>query len=68
MTFIDKKLDVLIEGRRDDGILIGRSFRDAPEIDGLVFVSGKAKIGSIVPVTITGALGDYDLLGTIDRK
>jgi ribosomal protein S12 methylthiotransferase len=60
-SFVGKTLDVLIEGR-DKGIAIGRSYRDAPEIDGLVFVEGKAQIGEIVPVRITGAMA-YDLTG-----
>jgi ribosomal protein S12 methylthiotransferase len=60
-SFVGKTLDVLIEGR-DGNIAIGRSYRDAPEIDGLVFVEGNAKIGEIVPVRITGAMA-YDLTG-----
>ena len=59
--FIGKKLDVLIE-RQQDGLLIGRSYRDAPDIDGLVFVEGKAKIGDIIKVRIHTAL-EYDLIG-----
>jgi ribosomal protein S12 methylthiotransferase len=51
----------LVEGR-DKGIAIGRSYRDAPEIDGLVFIEGDAKIGDLVPVRITGAMA-YDLTG-----
>jgi ribosomal protein S12 methylthiotransferase len=60
-SYVGKNLDVLIEGR-DKGISIGRSYRDAPEIDGMVFVEGDAQIGSIVPVRITGAMA-YDLTG-----
>jgi ribosomal protein S12 methylthiotransferase len=60
-SYVGKTLEVLIEGR-DKGIAIGRSYRDAPEIDGLVFVEGDAKIGDIVPVRITGAMA-YDLTG-----
>lgn len=60
-SYVGKTLDVLIEGR-DHGIAIGRSYRDAPEIDGLVFVEGNAQIGEIVPVKITGAM-TYDLSG-----
>ena len=62
-SYVGKTLDVLIEGR-DKGIAIGRSYRDAPEIDGLVFVEGDAKIGEIVPAKITGALA-YDLAGVL---
>jgi len=62
-SYVGKTLDVLIEGK-DKGITIGRSYRDAPEIDGLVFIEGDAKIGSIVPVRVTGAMA-YDLTGTL---
>lgn len=60
-SYVGKTLDVLVEGR-DKNIAIGRSYRDAPEIDGLVFIEGEAKIGEIVPVRITGAMA-YDLTG-----
>ena len=60
-SYVGKTLDVLVEGR-DKKISIGRSYRDAPEIDGLVFIEGDAKIGDIVPVRITGAMA-YDLTG-----
>jgi ribosomal protein S12 methylthiotransferase len=58
-AWIGKTLEVLIEDNRQ-GWLIGRSHRDAPEIDGLVFVSGEATPGSIVHATINGA-EHYDL-------
>lgn len=62
-SYVGKTLDVLIEGF-DNGISIGRSYRDAPEIDGMVFVEGQAKVGEIVPVKITGAM-TYDLTGVL---
>ncbi len=46
-------------------ISVGRSFRDAPEIDGYVLVEGDPPVGQIVPVRITGAMV-YDLAGTVD--
>jgi ribosomal protein S12 methylthiotransferase len=55
-----------VEGR-DKGIAIGRSYRDAPEIDGMVFIEGNAPIGEIVPVRITGAMA-YDLSGVPERQ
>lgn len=58
-SYVGKTLDVLVEGY-DNGISIGRSYRDAPEIDGMVLVESKAKAGEIVPVKITGAMA-YDL-------
>ena len=60
-SFVGKNLDVLIEGY-GDGISVGRSYRDAPEIDGMVLVEGQAPIGEIIPVKITGAMA-YDLTG-----
>jgi ribosomal protein S12 methylthiotransferase len=64
---IGKTLDVLIEGQgKVEGsgelISLGRSYRDAPEIDGLVVVDGKLPQGDICPVQITGAM-TYDLTG-----
>ncbi len=57
--------DVLIEGEGErDGraVRVGRSRRDAPEVDGIVFVDGPGVIGEIVQVRVTHAL-DYDLIG-----
>jgi ribosomal protein S12 methylthiotransferase len=60
-SFVGKKLDILIEGE-DNGISVGRSYRDAPETDGMILVEGKAESGTIIPVRITGAMA-YDLTG-----
>lgn len=60
-SYVGRTLDVLVEGF-DNGISIGRSYRDAPEIDGLVLVEGRLEIGQIAPVRITGAM-EYDLTG-----
>ena len=65
-SYVGKTLDVLVEGF-DNGISVGRSYRDAPEIDGLVFVEGKLELGQIVPVRITGAMA-YDLTGVPAKK
>jgi len=65
-SFVGQKLDVLVEGY-DNGITIGRSYRDAPEIDGLVLAEGQAKAGQIVRVEISGAMA-YDLSGTLMQK
>jgi ribosomal protein S12 methylthiotransferase len=59
--FGGRRLNVLIEGE-SKGVCIGRSYRDAPEVDGLVIVEGKAKVGEIVPIKITSASA-YDLRG-----
>jgi ribosomal protein S12 methylthiotransferase len=60
---VGSTLDVLIEGS-GDGISLGRSYRDAPEIDGLVIIESADPIGEMVPVRITGAMA-YDLTGIV---
>ncbi|OGO68435.1 MAG: ribosomal protein S12 methylthiotransferase RimO [Chloroflexi bacterium RBG_19FT_COMBO_56_12] len=65
-SFVGQTLDVLIEGR-SEGIVLGRSYRDAPEIDGLVIVEGEAEIGELLPVRINGAMA-YDLTGVFVPK
>ena len=73
-VFIGQTLDVLLEAEENGGF-VGRSYRDAPDIDGNVFVkttprerrsfrTGSTPIGSFVQVKITGA-SEYDLSGNI---
>lgn len=65
--FIGRTLDVLIEGvDEENGISIGRSYRDAPEIDGLVILEDLAPVGELVPVQINSAL-THDLVGRLAR-
>ena len=62
---VGKVVDVLIEQEHPaTGELIGRSARFAPEVDGLVYVQGEARLGTIVPVDITDA-DTYDLYGSV---
>jgi len=71
--WVGKTLDVLIEGVSQEAsvpLVVGRSFRDAPEVDGLVLVQGdglvgqdpSSLVGRILPVRVTGAT-EYDLWG-----
>ena len=58
---------VLIEGYLvDDDVYVGRTYRDAPGVDGIVFVSAPYELisGSFVDVKITEA-NEYDLTGVI---
>ena len=69
---VGKTLDVLIEGRGEvedsqEPIAVGRTYRDAPEIDGMVIVEGQPPVGEIVPVRITGAM-TYDLAGVVETS
>jgi ribosomal protein S12 methylthiotransferase len=58
----------LVDGVADQSIsargleLVGRTFRDAPEVDGFVLFRGRAQRGDLVSVRITAA-GPYDLFG-----
>jgi ribosomal protein S12 methylthiotransferase len=66
-ALVGKTLDVLIEGQgivdgSTEVISLGRTYRDAPEIDGMVIVEGEVPEGEITPVRITGAM-TYDLTG-----
>jgi ribosomal protein S12 methylthiotransferase len=58
---VGRTLDVLIEGQ-GEGLSVGRSYRDAPEVDGLVLAQANLPVGQIVPLRITEAL-EYDLVG-----
>jgi ribosomal protein S12 methylthiotransferase len=69
-----KTMDVLVEGQgqiensiptKPQSISVGRSYRDAPEIDGMVLIEGEVPVGEIVPVRITGAMA-YDLTGMVE--
>ena len=62
--FIGRTMQVLVEGQAEGrGQLLGRTYRDAPEVDGFVLFSGTASRGDIADVQIAGA-GPYDLFGT----
>jgi len=65
-ALVGHTLQTLIEGR-GDYLSLGRSYRDAPEIDGMVIVEGEVPVGEMVPVRITNAL-PYDLTGTTENN
>jgi ribosomal protein S12 methylthiotransferase len=72
-AMVGRTLDVLVEGHAEatdedgtptgDMISLGRSYRDAPEIDGYVLIEGELPVGELVPVRVTGAMV-YDLIAT----
>ena len=60
---IGRKLDVLIDAAvpGEKNAWVGRSYADAPDVDGVVYVTGKnLKVGAMVPCEIV-ARTDYDL-------
>jgi len=62
---VGQRLQVLVEQSTDDR-WVGRSYADAPEIDGLVYIDGEAQLepGQFVQVEVTES-DDYDLYGVI---
>jgi ribosomal protein S12 methylthiotransferase len=66
--FLGKTLDLLVEGTGEDEdghpVVAGRTYREAPEVDGLVFARGRAEAGAKVRVCIEET-GDYDLFGRL---
>ena len=62
-SLVGYELDVLIDEQIDEETWSGRSYADAPEIDGNVFVRGTdINVGEFQPVQIA-ARQDYDLIG-----
>lgn len=67
---IGKTYRVMIEGRvADENAYVGRTYMDAPNVDGYIFVNTDEELmtGDFVPVKVTGAL-EYDLIGEIDYE
>ncbi|WP_114313356.1 30S ribosomal protein S12 methylthiotransferase RimO [Thermus caldifontis] len=62
--FVGKTLEVLVDELPEPGLAVGRSYRDSPGIDGLVYVEtdGTARVGERIQVRITRA-DTYDLYG-----
>ena len=61
----NRVLFVMIEGRVDgENAYVGRTYRDAPEIDGYIFINTDETLmtGDFVKVRVTGAY-EYDLIG-----
>lgn len=64
---IGKELLVMIEGKiADENAYVGRTYRDAPNVDGLIFVNTDEELmsGDFARVKVTGAL-EYDLIGEL---
>lgn len=64
---IGREVLVMIEGKvADENVYVGRTYKDAPNVDGLIFVESGEELmsGDFARVKITGAL-EYDLIGEI---
>ena len=60
---IGKNIDCIVESINEDGAVVARSYKDAPEVDGLVFIDTENPVlpGDIITVKITSAK-EYDLI------
>ena len=69
MSFLGKRLEVLVEVKSEKGVYAGRTQYDAPEVDGTVFIHSKKSLnpGQFVDVEITDTL-EYDLVGRVTNK
>lgn len=66
-SMIGKVLEVMIEGKvADENAYVGRTYMDAPGVDGLIFINTDLDLmsGDFVRAKVTGAL-EYDLIGEI---
>ena len=62
-SLVGYELDVLIDDQVEENLWVGRTYADAPEIDGNVYVQGEGiEIGDLVPVEVL-ATQDYELVG-----
>lgn len=67
-NLLGENLDVLIEGKitEEENIYIGRTYMDAPQVDGFIFIKSTYELmsGDIVKTIVTG-VKDYDLIGEL---
>ena len=68
-AMIGKRLLVMVEGKvADENAYVGRTYKDAPNVDGFIFIQTDEELitGDFVPVKVTGSY-EYDLIGEIDK-
>ena len=66
-AMIGREVLVMIEGKvADENAYVGRTYKDAPNVDGLIFINTEAELmsGDFAKVKVTGAL-EYDLIGEL---
>lgn len=66
-AMVGREVLVMIEGKvADENVFVGRTYKDAPNVDGLIFVNSEVELisGDFAMVKVTGAL-EYDLIGEL---
>lgn len=62
---IDRIYDVLVENTTEENLFQGRTFFQAPDVDGITYIhSEQLEIGSFVGIRVAGAF-EYDLTGAV---
>ena len=64
---VGREVLVMIEGKvADENAYVGRTYKDAPNVDGLIFINTDEELmsGDFAIVRVTGAL-EYDLIGEL---
>ena len=67
---VGKTLKAIIEGKMpEEGVYVARTYKDAPGVDGYLFVNTSRELlsGDFVEVTITGS-NAYDLIGELEEE
>lgn len=68
-AWIGRRLSVMIEGKlTDEDVYVGRTYRDTPNVDGMIFVHSKETFlsGDFVTARVTKA-AEYDLIGEVEE-
>src|SRR5699024_7216392 len=66
-AMVGREVLVMIEGKvADENAYVGRTYRDAPNVDGLIFIHTDEELlsGDFARVRVTGSV-DYDLIGEL---
>ena len=69
-AMVGKEVLVMIEGKvADENAYVGRTYKDAPNVDGLIFINTARELmsGDFAWVTVTGA-AEYDLIGELSDE
>lgn len=64
-SMVGKNIECIVENIVEDGSIVARTYKDAPEVDGLIYVLSEEMLvpGDVVSVKVTSA-NEYDLFGT----
>ncbi len=63
-SLVGKVIPCFVEGKVEDNVYVGRTYRDAPDVDGYIFIESDKEFfsGDIISVKVTG-FKEYDLIG-----